>query len=672
MQIKKPYPHLFSPIEINGHTLRNRIVAAPNSGGPNLYAPSGEEYSTFTETAARYYASFARGGAALVNTGHLGVDPRFKLGNNEEQFDFFSEELHHHVLPVMHMMTDLIHAYGAKASMELNHGGHRATAVDGGDLLGPCDVVLENGRKVLAMDDEEMERVAEYFANAAKIGKRGGFDAINIHAGHGWLLSSFISPLTNKRTDSFGGSAQNRARFPMMVLKKVREAIGPEMLLIFRFSVSDLNPSGITMEDSLEMIRSFGEYADIAHCSVGNLNDFSRTFMLPSKYSKPASEAYLARAVKAEVEIFVEAVAGINEPDVANQLIAEGSADLVSMARSFIADPNWAKKAQLGRTEEIRPCLKCLRCLEYAKPQSGISECTVNPRRVMPYPHKLDERKQKRIAVIGGGPAGMLAAYELSVKGHDVELYEASDRLGGLLRSAEHAVFKRDLNRYKNYLVNQVESESKIRVHLNTEATPEMIREQELDAVVVAVGAKPFIPPIPGLDKAHVMLAHEVYGQEEQLGRNVAIIGGGAVGCELGIHLKSLVDQVHLIEAADKLIPNHHGLVMERGFTLFFLEHELDMELKAQHEAQLSENVHIHTESCCVEVIPKQIKIKTGEVVRVLDCDTVILATGFHEDHEVKAQYSDVANQVMYVGDCLKVGDIRNTSATSYGAALYL
>lgn len=672
MRIKKPYPSLFSPIEINGHVLRNRIVAAPNSGGPNLYAPSGEEYSTFTETAAHYYASFARGGAALVNTGHLGVDPRFKLGNNEEQFDFYSEELHHHVLPVMHMMTDMIHAYGAKASMELNHGGHRATAVDGGDLLGPCDTVLENGRKVLAMDTEEMERVAQYFANAAKVGRRGGFDAINIHAGHGWLLSSFISPLTNKRTDEFGGSAKNRARFPKMVLKKVREAIGPDMLLIFRFSVSDLNPCGISMKDSIEMIESFGDYADIAHCSVGNLNDFSRTFMLPSKYSKPASEAYLAKAVKAEVEIFVEAVAGINEPDVADQLIANGSADLVSMARSFIADPNWAKKAQLGQAEEIRPCLKCLRCLEYAKPQSGISECTVNPRRVMPYPHKTDELKLKRIAVIGGGPAGMLAAYELSVKGHDIDLYEASDRLGGLLKCAEYATFKRDLNRYKNYLVNQVESNNKIRVHLNTEATPVMVREQQFDAVVVAVGAKPFLPPIPGLKNAHVMLAHEVYGQEEKLGRNVAIIGGGAVGCELGIHLKSRVDQVHLIEAAEKLIPNHHGLVMERGFTLFFLEHELDMELRAQHEAELSQNVQIHTNSRCVEARQNQIMIQTGQAVQRLDCDTVILATGFRTGPEIKARYDDVANQVVYVGDCLQVGDIRNTSATAYGAALYL
>ena len=305
---KNLYPNLFSPITIKGHYFKNRIVAAPNSGGPNLFMASGYEgFSTFTETAAHYYAGAARGGASTVNTGHLGVDPRFTLGSNKERFDFFSEDIHHHVLPVMHMMTDLIHAYGAKASIELNHPGYRGTAVYGDKLLGPCDHVLQDGREVFAMDEEEMNKVADYFANAALIGKRGGFDIVNVHSGHGWLIHNFISPIFNKRTDEYGGSAENRARFPLMILKRIRESVGDEMLINFRFSVSDIAKGGNTLEESIAIIKILEEYADIVHCSAGSVNDFlSMAFMFGSQFNNHGNEAYLANEVKKLVNLKVE------------------------------------------------------------------------------------------------------------------------------------------------------------------------------------------------------------------------------------------------------------------------------------------------------------------------------------------------------------------------------
>ena len=220
-EMNQKYPHLFSPITIRGKVFKNRIVSSPHSGGPNLYRAGHGDFSSLTETAALYFGNIARGGAAVVNTGHLGVDPRYTLGANAERFDFFSgEAIHEHQLPVMHMMTDLIHAYGALASIELNHPGHFGDPVGDYKLLGPVDVSMEGkitlagGKEVKGMDEEEMNRVADYFAQAALIGKRGGFDIVNVHAGHNWLLGEFFSPIENTRTDEYGGSVENRCRFP--------------------------------------------------------------------------------------------------------------------------------------------------------------------------------------------------------------------------------------------------------------------------------------------------------------------------------------------------------------------------------------------------------------------------------------------------------------------------
>ena len=237
------YPNLFSPITIRGKVLKNRIVASPHSGGPNLYRAGDNGLSSLTETAALYFANIARGGAAVVNTGHLGVDPRYTLGANAERFDFFSEAVHEHQLPVMHMMTDLIHAYGSLASIELNHPGHFGDPVGDYKLLGPVDVhdgdmiTLAGGKEVKGMDEEDMNRVADCFAQAALIGKRGGFDMVNVHAGHNWLLGEFFSPIENTRTDEYGGSVENRCKFPLMVLRRIREAVGDDMIISMRLSL---------------------------------------------------------------------------------------------------------------------------------------------------------------------------------------------------------------------------------------------------------------------------------------------------------------------------------------------------------------------------------------------------------------------------------------------------
>ena len=333
------YPHLFTPITVRGKRIKNRIASAPHCG-PNMFRCGENGYSNFTETAVQYFGALARGGAGIVNTGHLGVDPRYYLGNNAELFNFFStHSIHEHTLPVMHLMTDMIHSYGALASIELNHGGMFCTPVTPGTpLLWPSEdtVSTPNGPlAVKAMDEQDMHEVAEYFANAARIGKRGGFDVVNVHAGHDWLLGAFLSPLDNRRTDAYGGSVRNRARFLCMVLQHVRQAVGEDMLIEVRLSASELAPGGITLEDTVQTVRLIAPYVDIVQCSAGRIRDGSTSgFTFPLQYMERGCNTYLARRVRAETGVLVETVGGIGTPEMAEGLIKDGTADFVGMARA--------------------------------------------------------------------------------------------------------------------------------------------------------------------------------------------------------------------------------------------------------------------------------------------------------------------------------------------------
>lgn len=675
MQLK--YPNLFQPLTIRGKTLKCRVVSSPHSGGPNLYQAGEQGYSNLTETAAAYFARIARGGAAIVNTGHLGVDPRYYLGSNRERFNFFTEDsLHVHQLPVMHQMTDLIHSFGSLASIELNHCGQFGASVDGGPLLGPVDKIMPDGTVVKAMDEEEMNRVADYFANAAWIGKRGGFDIVNIHAGHNWLLAEFLSPIENTRTDQYGGNADNRARFPKMVLDRVRARVGEDMIISVRFSITEDAEGGRTEADSLRTIEIFDETADIIHCSVGMIhNHFTEGHTYPMQYMERGCNAVYAREAKKHVKhAKIETIGGINEPEMAEKIIAEGYADLVAMARSVIADPDWARKAKEGRDQDIRPCIRCLRCLNYAdKPQTGTSVCTVNPWRILPHPlPPVTTGAVKRVAVIGGGPAGMMAAAEIGKNGHQVTLFEKGSRLGGRLSFADYMEFKVDIKRYRDYLIHQLEKLPNVEVKLNTTATKELLGDG-WDAVVVAIGAAPFIPPVPGADGANVLHAAEVFGRESQLGNRVVMVGGGQVGCELSIHLHSMGKQVEVVEMSEELMPEGKETPEERFWTMFFMEHEFDKKRRDLLSVPKNNRVRIHLSSRCVQICRDGVWIENRAGERTfLEADTVILATGFRPDERAKAEFADTALDVIPVGDCLKAGNLRQTSATGLYASFQI
>lgn len=308
-----------------------------------------------------------------------------------------------------------------------------------------------------------------------------------------------------------------------------------------RFSANEGMPGGITLDEVLETMKILDGTVDIMQCSAGKIwTPEASALLFPLQYMKHGHNADTNIQLTGKTGIKMEAIGGINDPAMADRFIAEGVSDLVGMARSFIADPMWGETARSGRADEIRPCIRCLRCMDYCVPeQTGASICTVNPeRRLFEKLPPCEPFKKKDVVVIGGGPAGMEAAYELGKKGHHVTILEKKNYLGGRLEFADHVAFKGDLARYRDYLINMVSKDSNIEVMLGVDATPEMVKSMRADAVVVAVGADKFIPPVPDADGKNVIHAADLFGHEDSIGSKVIIVGGGMVGCETTVHLQ--------------------------------------------------------------------------------------------------------------------------------------
>lgn len=682
-KFQRKYQELFTPLIIRNKRLKNRIVSSPH-GDPRMLKADREGYSVFSEDAAVYYGNIARGGAAVVNTGHLGVDPRFYLGSHKEYFDFFNPKTNAYLLPSMHKVVENIHAYGSLASIELNHGGQWCTPVSGNRLIGPSYMEKDDGMIVEEMDENEMNYVADCFAEAAFIGKRAGFDVINIHAAHNWLLSEFFSPIENKRKDKYGGSVFNRARFPKMVADRIRKRVGEDMIISMRISAAEIEKGGITMEDVVKIAEIMSESVDIIQCSAGKIhNSFTETFTFPSQYMQQGVNSYLARELKASSPLcFVEAVGGIDDPGFANELIKSGGADLIGMARGFIADPDWGEKAKNDKEEDIRPCIRCLHCLDFCEPldsSGSMSYCSVNPRRA--YIKELrplsDSGKKKRIAVLGGGPAGMTAAIELSDRGHEVILIEKKEKLGGRLEFADFLEFKKDVKRFRDYLIRQIEKRKSITVRLNTEADEALIENINPDVIIAATGAEKFIPDIKGVfekenktQKCNVIHSADLFKHFDEIGERVVIAGGGDVGCEIAIQLQITGKTVDIIEEADKLMKFSKGFWESKVFTEYFLTHEYKPDLKNFDDVREISNVRIHLNTRCEEIKENGVSVtnRNGEN-KFIEADTVILATGLRNSQNVPC-FDDMAQTVIYIGDRKEVSNIENATRTAYASSL--
>ena len=633
------YPYSMTPTRIGGVLFKNRIVSAPST----MHSLSnGELYPS--EDAISFFESRARAGVGMVTVAGLKTG---KDVTDDGQNTAWDVNQPNHRNKLMELV-ERVHFYGAKISMELiGIFPEGYTVSDGCSIMG-----WATGHEITR---EAMEAFKEEWAQAAADLVDCGFDAILIHSGHSVPLAQFLSPLTNKRTDEYGGSTENRCRYLIEILDAIRARVGKKLLIEVRISGTEFEEGGIDIEEGIRIGELIQDHLDILQVSAGMHNPKWMTWVHPCGFRPPMPNIEVAEAFKKSGRIHVPIVAlgAVDSLDSAEAIIREGKADLVTMARSLIADPELIHKAQAGKGEDVVPCIKCMRCHD-STVYGHHFQCAVNPEAGMDaYLSKLVKAPgpAKKVAVIGGGPAGMKAACLASDRGHQVTLFEQKDHLGGAIIFADYVSFKYPLAGYKKWLIGQVEKRP-IQVKLSTKATPEML--SGYDAVLVAIGAEPLILPVPGVENAKV--ATSVYGSEDKLGKTVIVIGGGQVGCETALHLAKLGKKVTVIEMQSALAPDASKTHRDE------LMVEIDKE----------PNFVTLTGARCVSITATSVTYAKDGAEHTVTADDVILAAGMKAKAAEADSFIGTAADVVEIGDCVRARTVEEATKEAFYAAMNL
>ncbi|MFA7620407.1 MAG: FAD-dependent oxidoreductase [Aminobacteriaceae bacterium] len=656
MPVIKRYPHLFSPIKIGALTARNRIESTPISMGD--LTPEG--YLTPGNVAA--YEIKARGGAAIVNLGESNVHT--KTGKAHGRMIPLDDD---EILPSLINTTDAIRRHGALASIELLHPGRRANPrYYEGETYGPSGGPGVFGKPVIELTEEIIEEIVDAFGDSAEMARLGGMDMCMVHAAHGWLVHQFLSPLNNQRTDRFGGSLENRARFALMIVDNIRKKCGSDFPVEFRISGSEMTPGGFTIEDMVEFARMVDGKIDLLNVSEGTFHvPSTTTTMVPSMFLEQGCNVYLAEAIKKAVKTTkVSALGGIADPDLMEEIIASGRADMVAVGRALIADPDLPRKALAGRADDITPCQRCIVCMSgsfvpYVKYATRVGKCTVNPvigKELEAFFPPISEGK-KRVLIAGGGPGGMQAAITAADRGHDVLLCESSGTLGGTIQFSDKVWFKKPLKKFMDVLVRRVQ-ERAIRVLLNTPVTPEFAREYAPDALIVAVGAEAVVPNIPGVNLPNVVRALDLYNDGTTVGKRVVFVGGGLVGCEEGLELATKGHDVTVLEMRENV-----------AIDAAYLHREALLLEIAKH----LEKIALLTDMRCKEIVPEGvIAIDKEGVERLFQADTVVVAAGMRSRSDVVDSLRGCAPDVQIIGDARRPLRVLEAVRAGYDAGMHL
>jgi 2,4-dienoyl-CoA reductase-like NADH-dependent reductase (Old Yellow Enzyme family)/thioredoxin reductase len=660
------YKHVFEPLRIRGVEFKNRIMLAPPS--PNLAGEDGKVTREFVEM----FRSIARGGAAVVNVGNSMID--YKEARDEErQLDLSSDDV---ILPLTRYAEACL-AYGCQPNLEINHNGKDSDSRKTGKRAMSASPVISGwerfraqmeGREpvpAIEMDHAKIKDIVNKYATAALRCKRAGFNMGMIHGGHGNLISQFSSPLYNKRTDEYGGSLENRVRFNIEVLDKVRELCGKDFVIEMRISADEIHPDGMHFNETLKYIDLIKDKLDILHVSAGLHGEFQymrnwwQNYMMDRMYNVH----YAEKIKKAFPKLIVATVGSIMNIQMAEDIIASGKADFVAMCRPLLADPEMPRKYATGKEDDHRPCLRC----QYCGGRLGVPavlNCAVNPYlgNEPEFPDGIVKKadRKKKVAVVGGGPAGVQAMLTLIDRGHNVTLYEKTDKIGGQVVPGSVHSFKQDIRDYLTYLQCQAKK-AKASIMMNTEVTKEMLDKEKYEAIIIAVGSKPIIPNLPGINKPHVHWAPDACTGKVKTGKKIVVVGAGAVGVECAIDLKEKGKDVTIIEMA----PNMGHLMASASGGSGELQ-TLINELKIP--VNLSSRLEEVKDKSVVCVDPA-----TGKKSE-FEADTVLLALGMAVDHSIadSLRHSAPETEVFVVGDAKKPGLVGPAVMSAFRAAAYI
>lgn len=639
------YPNLFQPLRVGNTIFKNRIFGAPSSMkdlGPN---------NILTDNNIAYYRMIAKGGAAVVTLGDVVVDPTGCVDYSYKVKIFDGKQdcrLYDLALAIKQM--------GAIPSIELDHAGAHFTDKNRINY-GVSHIDVDHyGNEVIEMDHAMIERIVEAFGQAALKAKNCGYEMCLIHAGHGWLIHEFLSPYWNKRTDEFGGSLKNRCRFATMIVDRIRKYCGKGFLIEVRISYTEDVPGGSNLEDAIGLAMALDGKADMIHVTHGTLNDpDSENSTTPPWFLSRNLNVEMAAKIKEHVKMPVGVVGAIARPEEMEQFIADGKIDYVVVCRGLIADPELPNKARVGRTEDIRPCLRCNACISCGYGNTTL-KCSVNPMIGIEGYSQIHQpmNKKKKVLIVGAGPSGIMAALKASERGHKVILCEKTDRLLGMLNFAVCEDFKEDLKNYMNYLVRQLEkSDVEVRYHTTVDAS--YIDQEKPEKVLIAIGAKAAVPPIKGIDLAVPIL--DIYGGKRKAdGNEIVILGGGMTGCEAAIGYAKKGKNVTIVEMQDEV-------VKEAGY---MQKSAVVMQLK-QYQ------VHVMTKTKCLEVMPGAVRcMGEEEKETILSSDCVILATGLIPKTEEALALMEASEDGLCIGDCHKTGFVLQANRGGYDAAMNL
>ncbi len=638
------YPNLFTPIRVGAHVLKNRIILAPMGG--TYVNPDG----TVTDAMINYYVERARGGAAEVILDCCSVDWN-NSRSGERQLNLTDDYCKTSISRLM----EAVHPYGTKVLAQLHHPGSRAFNKHF-RIVSVSDMGKNRyGQPVYGLTNSEVKEMIQRFIASAVMAKQTGIDGVQLHAGHGYLLSEFLSPLTNHREDEYGGSLENRARMLLEIIKGIRQECGREFLLDVRLAVKDWAEGGNTLKDGIElakMVESAG--ADMINVTNGittPLNTSTETQDKPE-----GNRIDFAVTVKPHVKIPVSVAGKLRMPDMCEKIIADGTTDMVTLGRTLIADPFWPQKAREGRVNEIR---KCLSCSEGCYNMHGTMLCALNPYAGNESWYQENElpfaRKTKKVVVAGGGAAGMQAAITAAQRGHKVVLLEKDKKLGGQMILAAVPPYKTDILHFIEYLQGEMERNG-VEYRLGTEATVEEIKKINPDKAIVAIGSKPSVPPIPGAENA--VQSWDVLSGAVEIpkGEKVVIIGGGSVGTETALYLDEWGNELTIIEMTGKLAATQQPTHRTRDL---------------QWIADKKMNVQLNAKVTKIEDRAVIYENNDGNLV-TQEADMIILAVGQRPcGQKLCDELWEAGIPAELSGDSQIVGNIRKSVASGFRAGFY-